>query len=454
MRHRYYRFIRVLQVVGRASVCLLALVRTAARLGVRSAWYAVTKRPYSRQSLLGEAIAELCESLGTTYIKFGQLLSTRYDLIPSAILKPLERLQDRVAPFDSRYVPGILAKELGVVPAQIFASFDRQPISSASVACVYRATLRSGQEVAVKIRRPGIPRVVDTDLRLMRWSAGLMVRLPALRSVPMVEVIDELGEAITQQLDFRHEAAHNRQFRSHFVDTPQIRLPALVEDYCTDAVLVMEFLPNLTHVSELHQQGVNCRTSIETGLRGLYQMIFIDGFIHCDLHPGNMYFQSDGQVIFLDTGFVKSFTHEEKILFAKFFFGIVTNNGQQCAAIMRDIALSVSSDFDYPEYERAVCELIARSTKTRADKFQVAGFAMQLFDIQRRAGLRASPNFVMAILALLVFEGIIKTYCADLDFQREAQPFLLKVLIPEWTRSANEATNKSRTATTEALTAA
>lgn len=446
MRHRYYRLIRAFQVFGRASVCLIALVRAAARWAVRSAWYSIIRRPHSRQLLLGETLAELCESLGTTYIKFGQLLSTRYDLIPSAILKPLERLQDRVAPFDSRYVPGILAKELGTAPAQIFATFDPQPISSASVASVYRATLCSGQEVAVKIRRPGIPRLVDTDLRLMRWSAGLMVRIPTLRSVPMVEVIDELGEAITQQLDFRHEAKHNRRFRSHFADDPQVRLPALVEEYCTDAVLVMEFLPDLTHISDLYQQGVDCRSSIVTALRGLYQMIFIDGFIHCDLHPGNMYFQNDGQVIFLDTGFVKSFTEEEKILFAKFFFGIVTNNGKQCATIMRDIALSVSPNFDYPEYERAVCDLIARSTKNRADKFQVAGFAMQLFDIQRRAGLRASPNFVMAILALLVFEGIIKTYCADLDFQREAQPFLLKVLIPVWTRRSNEATNKSEPA--------
>ncbi|HEX6289039.1 MAG TPA: AarF/UbiB family protein [Herpetosiphonaceae bacterium] len=385
-------------------------------------------------------MAELCESLGTTYIKFGQLLSTRYDLIPSAILKPLERLQDRVAPFDPRHVPEILTRELGTAPGNVFATFDAQPISSASVACVYRGTLHSGQAVAVKIRRPGIIRMVDTDLRLMRWTAGLMVRIPALRSVPMVEVIDELGEAITQQLNFRHEADHNRRFRSHFAHDQHVRLPALVEEYCTDAVLVMEFLPDLTHINELYERGVDCRSSIVTALKALYQMIFIDGFIHCDLHPGNMYFQSDGHVTFLDTGFVKKFTPEEQILFAKFFFGIVTNGGQQCATIMRDIALSVPPAFEYPEFERAVCDLIARSTKTRADKFQVAGFAMQLFDIQRRFGLRASPNFVMAILALLVFEGIVKTYCADLDFQREAQPFLLKVLIPVWSRRASGTT--------------
>lgn len=453
MRHHYDRLTRALQVFGRASVCLMALVRAAARWAVRSAWYSITKRPHSWQSLLGETLAELCESLGTTYIKFGQLLSTRYDLIPSAILKPLERLQDRVAPFDSRHVPAILTKELGTAPADIFAAFNPQPISSASVACVYQGTLHSGQKVAVKIRRPGILRVVDTDLRFMRWSASLMVHIPALRSVPMVEVIDELGAAITQQLDFRHEAEHNRQFRSHFADDPQVRLPALIEQYCTDAVLVMEFLPDLTHITELYQQGVDCRSSIVTALKALYQMIFIDGCIHCDLHPGNMYFQSDGHVTFLDTGFVKKFTPDEKILFAKFFFGIVTNSGQQCATIMRDIALSVPPDFDYPEFERAVCDLIARSTKTRADKFQVAGFAMQLFDIQRRFGLRASPNFVMAILALLVFEGIVKTYCADLDFQREAQPFLLKVLIPVWTRRSSSTTDKVESAA-EAVAAA
>jgi ubiquinone biosynthesis protein len=430
MRQRYERFSKALQVCLRVTVCLSVLSTATVRWAGRIIWSRVTCRPCSWQAQLGRSLAELCEALGTTYIKFGQLLSTRYDLIPPAILKPLERLQDRVAPFDPRLVPAILTEQLGQAPAAIFATFDPQPISSASVACVYRATLHSGQTVAVKIRRPGVLRMVDTDLRLMRWCTRLLVRIPALRSVPIAEVVDELGEAIAQQLDFRREASNNRRFRSHFAHDQHVRLPMLVEEYCTDAILVMEFMSDLTRINELHEQGMDYQTSVVAALKALYQMIFIDGFIHCDLHPGNMYFQSGGNVTLLDTGFVKEFSREEQFLFAKFFFGIVTNAGQQCAKIMRDTALSVPPTFEYHEFERAVSALIERSAGTRAANFQVAGFAMQLFDIQRRFGLRAAPNFVMAILALLVFEGIVKTYCAELDFQREAQPFLLKVLFP------------------------
>lgn len=416
-------------VCFRIMMCLGVIGKAGLRLAGRSVWYKATRRACSWQSLLGQSLAELCESLGTTYIKFGQLLSTRYDLIPPEILKPLERLQDRVAPFAARYVLPILTEQLACSPQKVFAQFDPQPISSASVACVYRAMLHNGQRVAVKIRRPGIPRTVDADVRVMRWCARQLVRIPALRSVPMVEVIDELGDAIMQQLDFRREAENNRRFRAHFAHNEHVRLPAMIEEHCTDALLVMEFMDGLTRINELHERGLDYHASVVAALKALYQMIFIDGFIHCDLHPGNMYFRTGG-VTFLDTGFVKEFSQEDRFLFAKFFFGIVTNGGQQCAKVMYDTALSVSPGFQYHEFERAVSNLITRTSGLRAAEFQVAGFAMQLFDIQRRSGLRAAPHFVMAILALLVFEGIVKTYCAELDFQREAQPFLMKVLIP------------------------
>ncbi len=428
MASRYEQLRTTIHVVTRIVVCVKVLGITAVRFVGRSLWYRITRRGPTRQVLLGQSLTELCESLGTTYIKFGQLLSTRYDLVPPAILKPLERLQDRVAPFDPRSVPALLAEHLGRPPSDLFTALERQPISSASVACVYRATLHSGQTVAIKIRRPGIVRMVEIDLQLMRSAARLLVRLPAFRNVPMVEVIEEFGEAIRQQLDFQREADNNRRFRALFAHDQRIRLPALIEEYCTDAILVMEFIPDLTRIDALHAQGVNCRPALITALQALYQMIFIDGFIHCDLHPGNMYFEADGGVTLLDTGFVKEFGQEEQALFARFFFGIVSNNGQQCAKIMHHTALSVAPTFQYDAFERSVSDLIARSSGVRASDFQVAGFAVQLFDIQRRFGLRGAPNFVMAILALLVFEGIVKTYCADLDFQQEARPFVIRAL--------------------------
>lgn len=419
----------IVQTIFRALAFWWALTVAAARFAGRLAWSHITWSPRTWQDLLGQSIVELCEALGATYIKIGQLLSTRADLMPLAILRQLERLQDRVAPFDPRRVPAILAEQLGRPPADVFASIDSEPISSASVASVYRATLHNGRIVAVKIRRPEIVRVVHNDLRLMRWGTQLLVRLPPLRSVPMVELIEEMGEAIEHQLDFRREAENNRRFRSYFARDQHICIPALVEEYCTDAMLVMDYIPDLMRINQLRQQGIEYRPSVVTGLKALYQMIFIDGFIHCDLHPGNLYFRAGGDVTLLDMGFVKEFSLKERYLFARFFFGIVLNKGKECAQIIHETALSVSPAFDYEVFERAVSDLIRRSTGVRASEFQVASFAAQLFDIQRRCGLRASPNFVMAILALLVFEGIVKSYYADLDFQHEAIPFMFKASI-------------------------
>lgn len=411
-------------------VVLWALLWLAAQVG----WDALARRGRGWRPLFGQAIARLCERLGVTFIKLGQLLSTRYDLFPPELLRPLERLQDQVPAFPARAVPAILLAELGVPPDTIFAEFAAQPVSSASVACVYRAVLRTGEVVAVKIRRPGVVRVVQADLAIMAGLGGLVGRLPPLRHVAISEVLAEFGGCIRQQIDFRQEAAHNRRFRQAFAGNTLVRIPALVDAHCTEALLVMEFLPDLTRADALARQGVDFRAAILSALRALYQMIFVDGFIHCDLHPGNMYFHDQGRVTLLDMGFVKELTHEERFLFAKFFFGIAANLGPQCAEILHDTAIAVSPAFSYQAFEVAVSDLICRTSGVPAHDFQVAGFAVNLFELQRRFGLRGTPNFVMPILSLLVLEGMIKTYYADLDFQREAQPFLVRALFPPYPR--------------------
>lgn len=429
-----------LQLIGRVLVYMGAFGTAGIRFGARLGWSRIARQPCHWHALLGHTLAELCEALGPTYIKCGQLLSTRVDLIPPAVLQPLARLQDEVAPFASRRVWAILAAQYGCSAHAVFATFDPVPISSASVACVYRATLQNGQLVAVKIRRPNVVRTVRNDLRLMRATARLLVKLPALRTVPMLHVIHELGAAIEQQLDFRREAAHNRRFRAYFAQNHHVRIPALVDAYCTDAVLVMEFMPDLVRIDARTTTGIEYQDSMVNALHALYQMIFVDGFIHCDLHPGNLFFHAAGDVTLLDLGFVKEFSEDERVLFAKFFFNIATNGGKQCATIMYDTALSVPPTLDYAEFERTVSNLIARATGVRAADFQVAAFGAQLFDIQRRFRIRAAPNFVMAMLALLVFEGIVKRHYADLDFQREAQPFLLQALFPPRPRRTSATT--------------
>ncbi|HLG64873.1 MAG TPA: AarF/UbiB family protein [Ktedonosporobacter sp.] len=398
------------------------------RLAVRLLLNSVGRKQRSRTALFGQSMAELCASLGATFIKIGQILSTRCDLFPPEVTTPLTKLQDRVKPFSFRFVPAIIQAQFGRPQTEIFTEFEEHPISSASIASVYRARLASGPQVAVKIRRPQVVRKVRNDLRLMRFMARCLARIPAMRLIPVVEMVDKLGNCIEQQLDLRIEAQNTQHFREQFAHNSQIQIPALVEEYCTEAVLVMEFIDGLIRIDELDWEEAEYQQSLITGLRALYHMIFLDGFIHCDLHPGNFYLLKGGRVVILDSGFIAKMNQDDRHQFAKFFLNIATNSGKNCACIIYETASYKTATFDRKGFECAIIELINRSAGSKASAFQVAPFVAEIFDIQRRFGLRGSPSFTMAILSLLVFEGIAKQCYPQLDFQAEARPILLQAL--------------------------
>jgi ubiquinone biosynthesis protein len=372
---------------------------------------------------------ELCNALGATFIKIGQILSTRCDLFPPELIEPLVLLQDQVKPFAFRKVLGIVREQYGCSLEEIFVEFEEQPVSSASIASVYRARLRDGSQVAVKIRRPDIKRKVRDDIRLMRCLARCLARLPQMRLVPVVEMINELGEAIEQQIDLRIEASNNRRFRAYLAQETLVQIPVLVEEYCTEAILVMDFIPDLVRIDELDWPEEEYHDSLLTGLKALYTMIFLNGFIHCDMHPGNFFLRQGGGVVILDTGFIARFNDQDRRHFARFFLGIATNAGKDCARILYETASQKSETFDREGFDQAVVDLIKSTAGSKAADFQVATFAFHIFDIQRRFGLRGSTNFTMAILSLLIFEGIAKQLYPHLDFQTAARSFVLRGML-------------------------
>ena len=419
----------VFQMWFRSLEIGIALCFHIARFGGRLLWSKVSRKPRPWQALLGLSIAELCDTLGATFIKIGQILSTRCDLFPSELIEPLIMLQDRIKPFAFRHVSSIILVQYGSSLKEVFAEFEEQPISSASIASVYRARLHDGSLVAVKIRRPDIKRKVRNDMRLMIFLARGLARLPQMRLVPVVEMVNELGVAIEQQVDLRIEARNNRRFRAQLAQETQVQVPALVDRYCTEAILVMEFIDHLVRIDELDWTTAEYQESLITGLRALYTMIFLDGFIHCDMHPGNFFLRRGGQVVILDTGFIAKLSDQDRRHFARFFLGIATNAGRDCARILYETASSKSDTFDREGFDLAIVDLISRFAGSKAAEFQVATFAFHIFDIQRRFGLRGSTNFTMAILSLLIFEGIAKQLYPQLDFQSEALPFILRGML-------------------------
>lgn len=386
-------------------------------------WIVSSKQ--SGTEIVGNTLAHCIEALGPTFIKVGQLLSTRRDLLPLELLAPLRRLQDQVRPFDSALVPEIIRTSLGQPIEALFSEFDLVPRSSASIAQVHVARLReSGLVVALKIRRPGIDRIVDMDLRLLGVAARLLARLRWFHVTPVEQAISQVAEGIWQQLDFRKEAETNRILRGWFADHPHVRIPALIEELCTDNVITMEYISDLVRIDDPDLDLDRFRRVIVLGLRALYDMLFRIGRVHCDLHAGNMFACGKNSVAIMDTGFVAELSQEEVNIWRKFFLGIVLNDGAECARILCDTAVSWRAGFKPGAFVEDVSDLVRQTVGRSAGEFSVAGFVYTLFDLQRRHGVCGSPKFTLAIISLLVFEGVAKSRYPELDFQAEAMPYL------------------------------
>lgn len=383
---------------------------------------------FRRRSLAwfaGLRLAALLEDLGPTAIKLGQILSSRPDLIPASITDPLSRLQDRLRPFPGEKAMRAVEISLGRQIAEVFSEFDMDPISAASIAQVHRARLLDGREVAVKIRRPGVDVTVQRDLRMLHSVSRLLARLPGMRLIPIQELVEEVMLPIHEQLDFELEAENNRILRRNFHRAERVAIPALIDELCTPSVLVMEYFANLRKIGESKLSPEDSRTVALTGLRALYRMIFVDGFVHADMHPGNLLIRGRAEVAMLDTGLVVRLDKATQTDFVDFFFALVNNDGRECARIVETNAQWLSPRFSRERFEREMTALIARHSALKSRDFEISTFVCQLIETQRRCGVRGSTAFMMTVVAMVVYDGICKQLYADCDFQREARPFLI-----------------------------
>ena len=404
---------------------LLQAVRCGADFSVRVTYLCLRRRRNQYAKLLGESLAKFCEALGPAFIKAGQILSARPDLLPAGVGAPLRRLQNQIAPFDGARAPKIIEDAFERPLHELFDSFEVEPIAAASIAQVHRARLKDGREVAVKIRRPGVSRVINNDVRIFRFLAKALSRLPGMRAVPLPELVDEFVGPIKQQLDFHLEAANNRRFREEFARTEHIRLPALVEGLCTENVLTMEYLDQLQRTDFNSLSASERKTAALAGLRALYKMIFIDGIVHADMHPGNVYVREWGEFVILDTGLVAILDDDNQRDFVDFFFGLINNEGLECARIIYDNAAYRAKNFDRKAFDAAMVQLIARHSALKCHEFEVAQFVYEIMETQRRFKIRGSTKFMMTILSMVVYDGICKQLYPLCDFQSEARGFLI-----------------------------
>jgi ubiquinone biosynthesis protein len=410
-------------VAARGLQLGLAALLATVRYSLRRARARLGSSPEARGVTAGRTLAELFQGLGPTFVKLGQILSTRTDLLGSEITRELGVLVDRLPPAPFAAVEDAFAADFGIPVSSAFERLDSHPVASASIACVYRGRLRSGEEVAVKVRRPGVGREIGLDLGLLRSGASLLGRLPGLRLIPMRPAIEEVAACVERQLDFRCEAEANRALAAALQWERGVLIPRLVDELCGESVLTMEFLQGLQAPATQH---AGSRAALVSALNALYRMIFVVGLIHCDLHGGNMHFLSGDRVALIDFGFVADFPDEDRLRFAEFFYAMAANDGERAAEITLELASFVSPRLAREAFAAEIAELVDSVAGRPAREFRVAEFVAGLFDIQRRHGVQGTVAFTMAIVSLLVFEGMVRQVDPDLDFQERAKPFILR----------------------------
>jgi len=378
----------------------------------------------------GRRLREALERLGPIFVKFGQVLSTRRDMLPADIADELALLQDRVPPFPADAAFAEIERSLGRPMGELFASIEREPLASASIAQVHLARLKDGREVAVKVLRPRVELEVARDLRLLEAAASLVERLSAEgRRLRPRDVVAEFAHHLDEELDLLREAANASQLRRNFEGSPLLAVPEVHWDYCSRRVMVMERMHGVpvSQVPALVQAGIDLKALSRAGVENCFTPVFRDGFFHAAMHPGNILVgvegEARGRYVALDFGIMGTLTDVDKQYLAQNFLAFFNRDYKRVAQAHLDAGWA-PADTRMDQFEaaiRSVCEpIFARPLK----EIYFGRLLVRLFQVSRRFGVQVQPQLVMLQKTLLNIEGLGRQLDPDLDLWATAKPFL------------------------------
>jgi ubiquinone biosynthesis protein len=381
--------------------------------------------PTRRRAWFAQCLLDLFRHLGATFIKIGQIMSTRPDLVPEHITHALAHLQDDVGPFPYEAVARTIAEDLGRPIDQVFAEFSVRPIASASVAQVHKARLHDGRMVAVKVRRPDVLEICAFDLEVIRRVARLLGKLPSMAAVSPESSVEQFGRAIYAQLDFRIEARNNRRFRDNFRNEPDVVFPEVFEEYSSERILCMTHIEGAKILDA--KKGVSDPKRIaRLGLRALLKMIFEDGFVHADLHPGNIFVVDGQRIAIVDVGLVGELDPPHRATFSRFFVAWASRDADTMAHLLYSLALNPSeSSEDFARFRSAFAEFMTSISVHRMAEVHVSKVLLDMLGLLRRYRIRMAPAFTIVNIAIAVTEGIGRQLDPDLDLMAEAVPFFM-----------------------------
>lgn len=370
------------------------------------------------------------EHLGPVFIKFGQTLSTRRDLLPSGVADELEKLQDQVPPFSGHHAQAVVEKALHKPIDQLFRRFDIQPLASASVAQVHAAALLDGREVVVKVLRSGIAKKIQRDVDVLAWLADMAQRWwsegPRLRPR---ELVEQYRITINNELNLMREAANASQLRRNFAHSEMLYVPEVYWPYCCENVMVIERIYGVpvNDLPRLKEAGVNLKRLSENGVEIFFTQVFKHNFFHADMHPGNIFVSIEDRehprYIGVDFGIVGSLAEKDQYYLAANFLAFFHNDYRRVARLHVDSAW-VPADVRVDEFEgaiRAVCEPIFQRP---LNEISFANLLLRLFQIARQFRMEVQPQLFLLQKTLFNIEGLGRQLYPELDLWKTAKPFL------------------------------
>ncbi len=422
------------------------IVRTLIRYGFGSIVAEMNILPYSsfirklfffKRAGRGESVPVrvrlMLEELGPTYIKLGQIASTRADILPPEWIDELKKLQDMVPPEEAADIRKTVERSLGSPISETFSSFNMRPVASASVAQVHYAELPDGTEVAVKIRRPKIQHTIESDVSVMRQVAALMERyLRSFRRYKPLEVVNEFSRVIHRELDMKIEGANIDRFGKMFADDERIQIPRIYWDYTTDEVLTMERLSGvpMDETALIEEMGLDIKKIAVSGLEIFFKQVFDFGVFHADLHPGNIFVRDDGVIVYLDFGIVGKLDYNLRKYLASMLYYLIKKDFHRMAKTHQQMGL-IGRHVDLAEFEEALVDITEPIHGKELEKINVSALLKNLIDTARRFEMTLQPNLLLLQKSMVIIEGVGRQLYPDINMWEVAKPLIYKWMIRE-----------------------
>jgi ubiquinone biosynthesis protein len=404
------------------------------RIGLESAMHQLKQVLFPKGDPLEQLTSEervrlMFEELGPTFVKLGQVLATRPDLIPLSLVLELRKLQDKVKPFDIEGIRTRVETEYGRPIDAMFSQFDAQPLAAASIAQVHKATLKDGREVVLKIQRPNLERIIETDLAILSWlSEQAEERIPELRRYRPTAIVTEFKKSIVKEIDFTIEAYHIKRFAKQFKDDPTVYVPLVVDELTTPKILCEEFIRGTKlNDAKLHErQDIDLPMIAKNGIRFILEQALVHGFFHADPHPGNLFVLPGNRICCIDYGMMGCLDQERIDELLTFLVGVLTHDTDKLIRLFYKLGL-IGEEVNVRALKLDIDELIARFESVELAKLDIGKYIQSTFEVIVRHEVQLPADLLLVGKALATIEGVGRDIYPQLNTLEEVRPVLLRI---------------------------